>query len=49
MAVKAFLAGSIDRFDFIAWALTLLFFIGSAFLFSGDPLTAALGWVGVVI
>ncbi len=47
--MKNFLTNSLGILDLAAWALVLIFFIGSALLFSGNVLLASVGAVGIII
>ena len=47
--MKKFLSNSLGILDLAAWALVLIFFIGSALLFAGDVLLASVGAVGIVL
>lgn len=47
--MKNFLTNSLGILDLAAWALVLIFFIGSALLFSGNIPLAAVGAAGIII
>ncbi|MGB3213092.1 MAG: sodium:proton exchanger [Desulforhopalus sp.] len=47
--MKKFLKNSLGLLDFFAWALVLVFFIGSSFLFGGNVLLATAGAAGVIV
>ena len=47
--MKKFLTNSLGILDLAAWALVLIFFIGSALLFAGDTLLAAVGAMGIIV
>ncbi len=47
--MKKFLTNTLGILDLAAWALVLIFFIGSALLFAGNILLAAVGAVGIIV
>jgi cation:H+ antiporter len=47
--LKTFLTNSLGRLDLVAWALVLVFFIGSSLLFGGNVLLASIGAAGVIV
>lgn len=47
--LKKFLTDSLSVLDFTAWALVLIFFIGSSLLFGGNVLLSAIGAIGIII
>ena len=47
--MKKFLTNSLGILDLTAWALVLIFFIGSALLFAGNILLASVGATGIIV
>ncbi|NOR24333.1 MAG: sodium:proton exchanger [Desulforhopalus sp.] len=47
--MKIFLRNSVGRLDLVAWALVLVFFIGSSLFFGGNVLLASVGAAGVIL